>query len=255
MYSPSEGGAFGQHAWNEVYMGEAGWIPVDTTVREADYVDSGHIRIGIHQSTTTALNARKMEILDYRVGSGGPAGPKAFTSAKYERYLGEYTRGRQGTVRVIVQDGSLVLDFPGKISLALKEPDEKGAWQTKLTDRVYVTFQAADGGAITEVQVHEIVPLRRTGSLDAPLADVPDEVRRYPGKYLLVQTQAEFLVQFDGGVLLLQNLRAKKITRLKPLGAGGCWQDESGNLCIRFSLDGKGEVESLVMESVSRFRR
>ena len=66
LYSPWGGGVFAQHGWNEIYMGEAEWIPVDSTLHETDYVDSGHIRIGVHQST--ALNARKIEILDYRVG-------------------------------------------------------------------------------------------------------------------------------------------------------------------------------------------
>jgi hypothetical protein len=253
MYLPERGGVFGQHAWNEIYMGEAGWIPVDTTTGETDYVDSGHIRIGLHQSTTTALNARKMEILDHRIGSGSPAVPKAVTAAKYDRYLGEYTHSSKGKMRVIVQDGSLVLDIPGKISLALKDPDEKGIWQSKLTDRVYVTFLAADSGAITEAHIHEIKPMRRAGPLDAPPADVPAELRGYPGKYLLAQ--AEFLVQYEGGALVLHNLSAKRITGLKPQGAEGRWQDESGDLSIRFGLDGNGDVESLVMESISRFRR
>jgi len=66
LYATSGGGVFGQHGWNEIYMGGAGWIPLDTTRREMDYVDSGHIRIGVHQSTATALNARVIEILDYR---------------------------------------------------------------------------------------------------------------------------------------------------------------------------------------------
>jgi transglutaminase-like putative cysteine protease len=68
MYSPSGGGVFGQHGWNEIYMGKAGWIPVDATLHEIDYVDSGHIRIGVHASATTALNADKIEILDFRTG-------------------------------------------------------------------------------------------------------------------------------------------------------------------------------------------
>jgi len=68
LYATSGGGVFGQHGWNEVYMGEAGWIPLDTTRREIDYVDSGHIRIGVHQSTATALNAKTIEILDFRTG-------------------------------------------------------------------------------------------------------------------------------------------------------------------------------------------
>jgi len=39
-------------------MGEAGWVPLDTTASETNYVDSGHIRIGIVQSLTTSLNAQ-----------------------------------------------------------------------------------------------------------------------------------------------------------------------------------------------------
>jgi len=255
LHLPERGGIFGQHGWNEIYMGEAGWIPVDTTAGEIDYVDSGHIRIGLHQSTTTWLNARKMEILDYRIGSGGPAESKPAVSAKYERYLGEYTHSSRGQVQVIVRDGSLVLDIPGKISLSLNEPDEKGIWQSKLSDRVYVTFGVADSGAITEARIHEILPMRRTGPLEEPPPDLPSELRSYPGKYLLLQAQAEFLVQYENGTLLLNNLAAKRITRLKPPGADGRWQDESGNLSIRFSLDAKGDAESLTMETITRFRR
>jgi len=66
LYATSGGGVFGQHGWNEVYMGAAGWIPLDTTRREIDYCDSGHIRIGIHQSTATALNAKTIEIVEYK---------------------------------------------------------------------------------------------------------------------------------------------------------------------------------------------
>ncbi len=255
MHSPERGGIFAQHAWNEIFMGVAGWIPVDTTVREADYIDSGHIRIGLHQSMTTALNARKMEILDYRVGSGQPAASSATSEAKYGRYLGEFTHAGKGTVRVIVQDESLVLDIPGKISLALKDPDERGIWQSRLTDRVYVTFGVTDSGAITEACLHEIMPMRRTGPLDMPQPEVPAPLRSYPGRYVLMQAQAEFLVQYENGALLLNNLPAKRVTRLKPQGDEGRWQDESGNLLVSFRSDGNGNVEALVMESISRFRR
>ncbi|MHC4910905.1 MAG: transglutaminase-like domain-containing protein, partial [Planctomycetota bacterium] len=63
MYTPNLGGAFGQHAWTEVFMGDAGWIPVDSTAHEADFVDSGHIRLGEHQSLSIALNAKSMQVL------------------------------------------------------------------------------------------------------------------------------------------------------------------------------------------------
>jgi hypothetical protein len=63
MYVPDNGGFFGQHAWTEVYMGEAGWIPVDATIEEVDYIDAGHIRLG-EKST---FHPKKMEIVEYRL--------------------------------------------------------------------------------------------------------------------------------------------------------------------------------------------
>jgi hypothetical protein len=62
-YTEVAGGSFGQHGWDEVWMGEAGWIPVDCTFRETDYVDSGHIRFGL----LTTFNPINVEILDYRL--------------------------------------------------------------------------------------------------------------------------------------------------------------------------------------------
>lgn len=44
------------------------WIPFDTTIGETDYVDSGHIRIGVFQSVATVLNAKSFEIIEHRLG-------------------------------------------------------------------------------------------------------------------------------------------------------------------------------------------
>ena len=65
MYTPVNGGSFGHHAWNEIYMGDDGWIPVDVTIHEVDYVDSGHIRLGIVNTPRTIIDFREIEILDY----------------------------------------------------------------------------------------------------------------------------------------------------------------------------------------------
>ncbi len=67
LYTPEYEGSFGHHAWNEVYMGEAGWIPVDVTIHETDYIDSGHIRLGVLKTGITVINFKEMEILDYRL--------------------------------------------------------------------------------------------------------------------------------------------------------------------------------------------
>ena len=66
MYTHELGGSFGHHGWNEVYMGDAGWIPLDVTSHESNYVDSGHIRIGVLNTTQTYLDYHTMEILDFK---------------------------------------------------------------------------------------------------------------------------------------------------------------------------------------------
>ena len=57
------GGCFYQHAWTEVYMGNAGWVAVDATAHEFDFVDAGHIRLG----EKTSFNPKAMKILDYQM--------------------------------------------------------------------------------------------------------------------------------------------------------------------------------------------
>jgi transglutaminase-like putative cysteine protease len=63
LYVPYYNGSFGQHAWTEIYMGEAGWIPVDATIHETDHINAGHIRLG----EKATFQPRHMEILDYRI--------------------------------------------------------------------------------------------------------------------------------------------------------------------------------------------
>ena len=71
MYAPNFGGGFGQHGWNEIYMGRAGWVPVDATAFETDFVDSGHIRVSVLQSAAAnAFNGREITVLDYKLGTG-----------------------------------------------------------------------------------------------------------------------------------------------------------------------------------------
>ena len=65
VYTPEYGGSFGHHGWTEVYMGDAGWIPVDATLHETDYLDSGHVRLGVLRTNATVINFREMKILDH----------------------------------------------------------------------------------------------------------------------------------------------------------------------------------------------
>jgi hypothetical protein len=63
-YVPIYGGAFGQHAWSEVYMGpDAGWVGVDAALGEHDYIDAGHIRLGL----MSQFRPDEMTIPDYEL--------------------------------------------------------------------------------------------------------------------------------------------------------------------------------------------
>jgi len=65
IYTKEFGGSFGHHAWNEVFMGKDGWVPVDVTINETDYMDSGHIRLGVLKTLKTVIEFEEIEILDY----------------------------------------------------------------------------------------------------------------------------------------------------------------------------------------------
>jgi hypothetical protein len=45
MYAPMFGGSFGQHAWVEVHLGQAGWVTLDPTTGEYDKVGATHIKL------------------------------------------------------------------------------------------------------------------------------------------------------------------------------------------------------------------
>lgn len=63
MYVPLYGGSFGQHMWNEVWLGDAiGWLPVDCTVGQSTFVDASHIRLA---GGVTAFRPQSIEVLDW----------------------------------------------------------------------------------------------------------------------------------------------------------------------------------------------
>jgi len=60
-YSSSLGGNFGQHYWTEVWMGEDGWIPLDSTTGEIGVLSPVHITLW----RMDAVKSLEAEVLEY----------------------------------------------------------------------------------------------------------------------------------------------------------------------------------------------
>jgi hypothetical protein len=254
MYIPNMGGAFGQHAWSEIWMGEAGWIPVDSTAYEVDFADSGHIRVGILGSMTTAINTRHMEILDHRVGSGQVEDVDTAQSGKYEDYVGDYLAEGTLTIPALVRNGNLCVDIRGQI-LPMKDQDDKGRWYCQLTSRLYFTFTRDEKGAVDKMTIHEIIQMNRKSDPGEIPEGVPPEIVPCLGGYYFPQARAEFTVLWDDDRLTIHNPLEKKNVHFDPPDAEGWRLDEYGKHSITFEMDDEGKPIALLLNKASSCER
>lgn len=253
MYVPNMGGAFGQHGWTEVYMGQAGWIPVDATAKEPDYVDSGHLRLGHFQSLSIALNAKEMEILDYRLVVDSTVA-EIDIEKKYQAYLGKYMG--KNPVNIIVQNSLLTVDIPGKTMLALNDPDENGLWYAKASRSVFIEFNRDKDGTVKEMILHQIIPFPRKADADpSDLQNVPENIAPYPGIYELSQANGDFRVLYKNGSLAIHNPLEKRDIKLRPPDARGHWKNEFDKNEIMFEKDTNGKVKKMIIDSINRFQK
>ena len=255
MYVPREGGTFGQHGWNEIYMGAAGWITVDATAAEIDFVDSGHIRLGEFESFTTWANAKEFEILEYRNASATPDAVEA-AQARYARYEGPYTlTGTEEASRVYVQDGSLVFEIPGKVALAFEEPDDRGHWRCKLAPQVYLVFATDEAGVVSGAHLHERHRLPRISRSGESVEDVPEDFASYVGQYHFAALDATFTVRYQRGSLSMHHPLEDRTSTLSPPDEEGGWSSSDGRHTIYFESAEDGSVDGLTIDAVTTFER
>jgi transglutaminase-like putative cysteine protease len=255
MYVPNQGGSFGQHAWNEIYMGSAGWIPVDATVTEPRYLDSGHIRFGEYQSLSTSFNPHEMEVVDYRL-MGGETIWDAPAAEKFEPYIGFYKHPAGAEdFEIFIKEGNLTLQIPGQLALAFSEPDEAGKWQCKLAPRLYLRFDETDDGTVRAMILHELVTMTRQSGPEEMPEDVPDDLKPYLGKYLFAQANVEFTVIYHEGGLAIYDPTNNETVGLQPPGEDGGWIDEHDKNTIYFDTDGEGNITALRIDAANRFEK
>ncbi len=252
MYTSNYGGGFGQHAWNEIYMGDAGWIPIDSTAFETDYVDSGHIRISELVSVASSnFNGKKIDVLEYKL-----AGTPVQGGTDFAPYLGKFANPQGGpTFTVLEKEGNLTLDVPGKMVLPFHRRDGQGRWFCKLASHLYLVFTQDETGQATEMALHQVITSQKKPATTAPPPDVSKELSPYLGDYFSASLNTQFSISAkDGRLSLVDSLHQKTIALLPP-GADGGWRDEDGRNRYFFEQDSQGNVTTLKIDTVDRFLR
>ncbi|MBN2172777.1 MAG: transglutaminase domain-containing protein, partial [Bacteroidales bacterium] len=241
MYSPYLGGTFGQHAWTEVFLGDAGWIAVDATAHEYDFVDAGHIRLG----EKTAFNPKEMKILDYRMGSEEMAEQ---IPEEWAKYIGEYFfEEKNSTFKILYQNGILAVDIPGSQVLALNPPDENGILYPKLTKQINFSFKEDLYGNIQKMKLQQVFLLQKKSEPESIEENVPEEIRPLLGVYLFPQPQSDFEVFYENGILAFNNTLANQIIHLPTRNKNGLWIDESETKEIEFVKNEEGNVIRMII--------
>jgi transglutaminase-like putative cysteine protease len=254
MYVSNLGGSFGQHAWNEVYMGENGWIPLDTTAREVDYADSGHIRLGVLRSAHISLNPKQMEILDFQAGLQNFEGFQgAVETEKYQPYLGRY-KGPRGIITVSIQDGGLSMTLADKRVFGLRDPDDQGEWLFKLLPDVGVTFDRDSSGRVVEMTIVNRVRLPKKEDPRSIPDRIPEDLRPCLGQYSLPMQKQEIEIIYDGDHLAAR-IPDLGVRRLEGPDAQGIWSASPGDDRFTFITDESGRVRTMILiESIRSSR-
>ncbi|MHC4546788.1 MAG: hypothetical protein ACYSYL_20100, partial [Planctomycetota bacterium] len=193
---------------------------------------------------------------DYKAGSAKMGQAEEAAPDKYKEYIGKYTNPESKTVlKVFVQGGNLAVDIPNKMVLAFNDPDKDRVWYCKLSNQLFLMFDEDNSDKVIQMQLHQIVPLPRKSGPEKVDNSVPEKFRPYLGKYSLAALQAEFTVLYKDGGLAIDDPTVKKIIKLQPPDEKGRWVDEFNKNTIFFDLDDQGNVKSMNIDSVSKFRR
>jgi len=242
MYSTHYGGSFGQHAWTEVHMGEAGWIPVDATVFETDFVDAGHIRLGERSS----FQPKEMEILEYRTVNEKQASAESIKPL-YKASIGKYTDLEKNRVFSIrYQDNGLAIDIPNQMTLQLEEPDSASQWYPKLTRQISISFRRDPSGKVEKLAIRQRLGMPKLSGQDSIPADVPADMKKYLGVYSLPRGATRGLT-FSDGCLVMVDPVGKSQEFMKYSKDGETWKEKTGMFEFFFESDENNEVTRMIL--------
>ena len=248
MYIPSNDGSFGQHGWNEVYMGEGGWIPIDTTAREIDYCDSGHIRLGILSSGHISYNPQEFEILDFEAGTQSYADvADSIVPSQYQSYIGKY-QGPKKVFTVLVQNKKLAVDIPDRMAFELRDPDEQGRWYFTIDPNLHIIFAENDLHKVTGMTLFNQPQIPKQKREEKELDSIPEEFRPYCGIYP-IPGQGDITVFYRSKRLAIK-LPPNHVFDLEGPDEEGMWNLKNESDQISFVRDEEGIVRAITIHEI-----
>ncbi|MBP1666337.1 MAG: hypothetical protein H6Q23_1197 [Bacteroidetes bacterium] len=249
MYTAYNTGGFGQHGWTEVYMGDAGWIPVDATINEASYVDAGHIRLG----ENATFRPVSMEVLDFRSGQDNT---EAIIPVDLKPLLGSYMNiGQYKMFKIIYRNGGLAIDIPGRIVLDLNNPDDQGKWYPKMTREISIVPGDIRENKVDKMIMHQYFRLRKMSLPDTVLNEMPEEFKKFTGNYQFTPAKLSLDVLFSEGVLTTQEPLGRSKERISYSKTGDSWIDNTGSYEIGFIANSENEITGLNFSVKAEFVR
>jgi len=242
MYTTYYHGSFGQHAWTEVFMGDAGWIAVDATAEEIDFVDAGHIRLGELNSFLPI----EMKILEYKIGGQEMSEVDNIVPDKYTDLIGKYSIIEYNKIfKILYTEGSLAVDIRGKSVLALHDADENGLYYPTATRQVNFRFDRADDGKVEAMWLQQTMPVSKKTEQEPLPEDTPDNLRAYLGVYSFPAANIEIKVSNNNGELFMSDPHSKSDTKLELNEENMKWELAVSNNEVSFEKDENGNVNQL----------
>jgi tetratricopeptide (TPR) repeat protein len=157
---------------------------------------------------------------------------------------------------VIILDGSLTLDIPNRIKLALNEANDKERYYAKLTNRLFVTFQTdKDKLKVVSFEIHELVNARKISDSVTVRKDIPDEYETYLGKYIIPQLGKSFTVKYKNANLIIRDDAKNIDTRLQPPDKNGWRFDEYNKNSVKFYFNDNGKVNYYTLDVITKFTK
>ncbi|MCB2221269.1 MAG: tetratricopeptide repeat protein [Bacteroidetes bacterium] len=242
MYTTYYHGSFGQHAWTEIYMGDAGWVAVDATAEEIDYIDAGHIRLG----ELNSFMPIEMKILEYKIRGQEMSEVDDIVPDKYADLIGKYSIIEYNKIfEVLYTEGSLAVDIPGKAVLALNDADENGLYYPTATRQVNFRFERNEDGKIKAMWLQQLMPVSKKAEQESIADDTPENLQPYTGVYAFAPANIEILVSNNNGELYMSDPHTRTDTKLELNEEKGKWKLAVSNNEVSFEKDENGNVFQL----------